>query len=102
MKLVPAATAEISGKAVVIPVLHVTPNRVPVVVSLRPVTNISLLAVTAVVLTVQVPVDALVAQEKEPTIALVQEATLGFADVPTAAQLVVVAIVEPEATLNPV
>lgn len=90
VKLVAATTADISGIAVVIPVLQVTPSLVPVVVSLRPVMKISLLAVTAVVLTVHVPVEALVAQENDPAEAAEHEATLGLAAVPVAAQLDVV------------
>jgi len=91
VKLVAATTAEISGSAVVIPVLHVTLRRVPVVVSFLPTIKISLLAVTAVVFTVQVPVLALVAHENDPAAAAVHEATEGFAAVPTAAQFVPVA-----------
>jgi hypothetical protein len=50
----------------------------------------TLLAVTAVVLTTQVPVEAFVAQENEPDDAAPQAATEGFAALPAAAQLVVV------------
>ena len=93
VKLVAATTAEISGRAVVIPVLQVTPRRVPVVVSLRPSMKISLLAVTADVLTTHVPVEALVAHENEPAIDAEQETTLGLAAVPTAPQFEPVASV---------
>lgn len=72
----------------VVLVLHVTPSRVPVVVVSLSNTNISLLAVTAVVFTVQVPPVAAVAQENWPADAALQDATDGFADVPTAEQLV--------------
>lgn len=89
VKLVAAVTAVISGNTVLRVVLHVTLRRVPVVVSERCVMKISELAVTAVVLTTQVPVDAFVAQENDPAGAAVQDATDGFAAVPTAAQFVV-------------
>lgn len=93
VKLVAAVTAVISGITVVKVVLQVTPRRVPVVVSERCVMNICEFAVTAVVLTVQVPPEALVAHENEPAGAPVQEATLGLAAVPTAEQLMPVATV---------
>jgi len=85
---VAAVTAVISGITVVSVVLHVTLRRVPVVVSDRCVIKISLLDVTAVVLTTQVPPEALVAQENDPAGAAAQEATEGLAAVPAAAQFV--------------
>jgi hypothetical protein len=84
VKLVAAVTAVISGMAVVRVALHVTPRRVPVVVSLRWVMKISLLAVTAVVLTTHVPVEALVAQENDPAALDAQAAIDGLAADPTA------------------
>lgn len=51
---------------------------------------ILLLAVTAVVLTVQVPVEAEVEQENAPDGAAEQETTEGLAAVPTPEQFVVV------------
>ena len=59
-----------------------------------------LFAVTAVVSTTQVPVEALVAQEKKPTGAAEQEATEGLAAVPAAAHFVVVLKVEPVRVVN--
>ena len=90
VKLVAAVTAVTTGITVLTVVLQVTLRRVPVVASVRCVTKISLLAVTALVLTTQVPVEAAVAQENDPAGAEVQEATEGFAAVPTAAQFVFV------------
>jgi hypothetical protein len=67
-------------------VLHVTLKAVPVAAVSLSETRISLLAVTAVVLTWQVAPVAFVAQEKCPAAAEPQEATEGLAAVPTPAQ----------------
>ena len=69
-------------------VLQVTPMGVPSAAD--SCTMIVELAVTAVVLTVQVPALALVAQEKAPAGAAEQDATEGLAAVPVAAQRVFV------------
>jgi hypothetical protein len=82
------------GKTLV-PVLHVTPSAVPVTAVSLSKTKISLLAVTAVVFTVQVAPVALVAQEKCPATAEAHDATDGLAAVPAAAQLVAVPMVLP-------
>ena len=74
----------------VVPVLHVTLRRVPVVAVSDSKTKISLLAVTAVVFTWQVAPVAFVAHENCPADAAPQDATEGLAAVPTAAQLAVV------------
>jgi len=87
VKLVPAtfeANKREAGRTLV-PVLQVTPSFVPCVSS--SCTNIWLLAVTRVVLTVQVAPVAFVAHEKLPCEAFAQEATEGLAAVPTAEQL---------------
>ncbi len=68
-------------------VLHVTLNCVPSAAD--SCTRIVLLAVTAVVLMVQVAADALVAQENTPAEADPHAATDGLAAVPVAAQIVV-------------
>lgn len=90
VKLVAAVTAVICGEVLLVSlvVLQVTLSVVPVVVSVRCERKISLLAVTAVVFTVHVPVEALVEQATEPAGAAVHDATEGFAAVPVAAQLV--------------
>src|SRR5882724_11627951 len=90
VKLVPAtrALSRRDAGSTFVPVLQVTPRRVPSVSS--SCTKIWLIVVTAVVLTVHVAPVALVAQEKEPAGAAGQDATLGLAAVPTAAQIVVV------------
>lgn len=88
VKLVPATRAfsnRDAGSTFVL-VLQVTPNFVPSVSS--SCTKICELAVTAVVLTVQVAPVALVAQEKCPAEAEPQAATDGLAADPTAAQFV--------------
>jgi hypothetical protein len=92
VKLAPAtleAKSRVAGLTVV-PVLHVTPRRVPVTAVSDSKTKISLLAVTAVVLTWQVAPVAFVAHENCPAAADPQAATEGLAAVPTAAQFVVV------------
>ncbi len=93
VKLVAALRADRRGatKPVSAVVLHVTESFVLNVES--GCTKIVLLAVTAVVLTVHVPVEAFVAQEKEPVGAAEQVATDGFAAVPAPAQFVAVPIV---------
>lgn len=63
-------------------------------------TKMRLFAVTAVVSTTQVPVEALVAQLNEPEGAAEQETTEGFAAVPAAAQLVVELNVVPVKVVN--
>ncbi len=72
----------------VVPVLQVTPSRVPVTVVSLSNTNISLLAVTAVVFTLQVAPVAAGSQENCPAAADPQDATDGLAAVPTAEQFV--------------
>ena len=92
VKLVAAtedASKRVAGLTVVL-VLQVTPKRVPVTVVSLSNTKISLFAVTAVVFTVHVPVEAFVAQENCPAGAAAQDATEGLAAVPTAAQFVAV------------
>src|SRR5579864_3370241 len=76
------------------PVLQITFNWLAPPSAASCVMVISLLAVTAVVLTVQVPVLAFVAQENIPAAAAEQEATEGLAAVPFAAQFVAVECVE--------
>ncbi len=73
-------------------VLQVTPRSCPVpgFASATSVTKISLLAVTAVVLTLHVVPEALVAQENIPALDAPQATSDGLAAVPTAAQLLVV------------
>ncbi len=90
VKLVAAALADTRGavRPVSAVVLQVTDNSVPRLESGW--TKIALEAVTAVVVTVHVPVEALVAQLNEPDGAAEQAATLGLAAVPAAAHLVVV------------
>lgn len=67
-------------------VLHVTLRRVPA--AAVGVITMSLLAVTAVVLTTQVPALAFVAQEKAPVTAAPQATSDGLAALPAAEQLV--------------
>ncbi len=91
VKLVAADRADTRGavRPVSAVVLQVTDSNVPRLESGW--TKIALDAVTAEVLTVQVPVEALVAQLNDPDGAAEQAATLGLAAVPAAAHLVVVA-----------
>lgn len=89
VKLV-AATDDASSRDVgrtSVLVLQVTPSAVPVTAVSLSNTNISLLAVTAVVFTLQVAPVAFVAQEKWPAEADPQAATEGLAADPMAAQL---------------
>jgi hypothetical protein len=86
---VPAVFVASNGAALATgAVLQVTLRRVPS--SATGHTLISELAVTAVVLIVQVAPEALVAQEKAPAEADVQVTTEGLAEVPTPAQFVAV------------
>jgi len=88
VKLVPAFFAAKRGavKTLSAVVLQITFRRDPsAAVGVR---KISLLAVTAVVLTTQVPVEAAGSQEKAPAGAEPQATNDGFAPVPAAAQLV--------------
>ena len=91
VKLVAALRLETLGAVnpVSAVVLQVTLNRVPNEESGW--TKMVLFAVTAVVFTVQVPAEALVAQENDPVGAPEQEATEGLAPVPLPAHRVVVA-----------
>ena len=92
VKLVPALLLASLGAVnpVSAVVLHVTDRFAPS--AELGCTKIRELAVTAVVLMTQVPVEALVAHENEPEGAAEQATKDGFAPVPAAAQLVVVAI----------
>jgi hypothetical protein len=95
VKLVAAtddASSLVDGLTVVL-VLQVTLSAVPVTAVSLSKTNISLLAVTAVVFTWQVAPVAFVAHEKCPAADEPQEATDGLAAVPTPAQFVPVRIV---------
>lgn len=83
---VPATLADRIGAVPnVIAVLHVCDNSVPSAV--LGVMNTLLLAVTAVVLIVQVPAEAATSQKTAPADAAPQDTTEGFAAVPDAAQL---------------
>lgn len=95
VKLVPALLAETRGavRPVSAVVLQVTDRSVPNDES--GCTRIVLPAATAVVLIVQVPVEALVAQENDPDEAALHDATEGFAAEPAAAHLVAVLITVP-------
>lgn len=75
--------------SVAVEVLHVTLKAEPRLASL--ITMMVLFAVTLVVLTTQVPVEAVVAQEKNPAGAEEHATSEGFAALPTAAQVVAVA-----------
>ena len=90
VKLVAALRAETRGavKPVSAVVLQVTERREPRLESGW--TKILLFAVTALVFTVQVPVEALVAQENAPEGAAEHDATDGFAAEPAAEQFVAV------------
>ena len=92
VKLVPALLLASLGavRPVSAVVLHVTERFAPS--AELGCTKIRELAVTAVVLTTHVPVEALAAQENEPEGAAEQATKDGFAADPAAAQLVVVAI----------
>lgn len=71
-------------------VLQVTDSRVPTTVDPVGWMRMSLLVVTAVVATVQVPVEAFVAQEKAPAGAAPQATSDGLAPDPATEQFVVV------------
>ena len=90
VKLVAATLAARIGALVLstLPVLQVTFNWLAPPSAASCVINISLLAVTAVVLTWQVPVEAFVAQENIPAAAATQLTTEGLAAVPLAAHFV--------------
>lgn len=92
VKLTPVDLAETNGAVEArIVALQVTESRV--LSEVVCCTNTWLLAVMAVVLTTQVPVEALVAHEKAPAGAAVHATADGFAAVPAAAQFVVDAMV---------